>query len=170
MLKELIDNRDILLIACGPSINNLDHSIFKKNIFVVLLNNSFLKFHGDCLFFADLRFFENYKNLISKEIKLIIPNTLEKTCKDYNIIHIYNPSKDLYRNNLNTLLAGYSVVIPAIDFCCKLCNKLYIAGLEMENRSHWDKTNLKTFPGKFQVLNKILQLQLYYKDVEFNYV
>lgn len=167
---EQFRGRPFLIMGAAPSLNKLDYwNVVFKNTVVVALNNTFLKWQSDILFFADPRFLRRFRVKIPGRLFCVYPECLQR-CFHHSAKYswIYGPSLSI-GEDLRRLRAGYSVLIPALHFAYLLASKIQIVGWEMKNHSHWNRSRKsKRFPKAQDVKNQVLEIQaVFQKPIEF---
>lgn len=158
-----IDN--VFILACGESLKEFSNKICKNNDVVISLNSSVLYCNSSINFIACRRFYQKYKKSIPKEKSIIIPRNLQNEIKNETKF-IYNPTNNSeIINKTNSLLAGYSVLIPALNFALRINpNKILLYGVELNDFSHWDGhgTTKKRFPCASKICSQVQFLKSYF--------
>lgn len=152
----------------------------KKKDFILGLNRVFLRdnLSLDAHFFADRRFLYdvNYK----LNLNLIGIRPFRDELQGYRKEYVYRPVweiREFREDQEGTLLAGYSVLIPALHFAL-LCNpkRIILSGIQLKQNKHWYQNEgdfstdsvayrrmIKAFPQRGKICHAVQQLLFAFK-------
>lgn len=166
-IKELYNRffnvREICILGAAPCLKD-DIAWRKPTGVTIALNSAFMAYPGyDIHLIANRQFLDLYADDLTRKGIAIKVNSFDST--GYEEEFFYYPSKtkdtDRIMDRNNSLLASYSVLIPALHFALR-CNpkSVVLYGVDLRNARHWDAENhkaveLNRFPGRGQVMRHL---------------
>jgi len=156
----------IYILGSAPCLRCFISAEKEEKLIVIGLNNSFLFFRPDIHFYACDQFYEDYHSQLDKSLVVLHSNTLPiiGAPREY----IYNPTRMLWNYRTESLIAGHSVLIPALHFALLLePTEIVLYGIDMNNTAHWNDPEacVRRFPAALRVCRGVELLMKAFPEV-----
>lgn len=175
-IKQLIQNKNILILAPGKSLETqsdiINKCIFENNPIVISVNLIPSQFHTDILFVSNIKRFENIDELEIKDCTIICTSNIKQTQKNNQLI--INYCDYTIDNTLIPDNAGLMLLSLLIKIGIKSVALAGFDGFHINSQMNYYKDELISTIDKIELQNKNeaikLQLQKINESIDLVYI